>query len=279
VTSIGIMQGRLSPPVNGKIQAFPVAHWREEFPAAKQLGLHCMEWTLDHHNLVENPLMTEAGRREICSLCDAYGIAIPSLTGDCFMQAPFWKEAGGAARKRLVAEFDAIVSVCAASGIGIIVVPLVDQGRLENDEQATSLFATLAERKERLHQAGLRIAFEIDFSPAQLAAWIKTYPPDVFGINYDTGNSASLGYNPKEEIEAYGSWITNVHIKDRLLGGTTVPLGTGHADIPLMLRLLKQTGYSGGFVLQAARGADDVAIARHYKEQLTAWLEEAGFSL
>ena len=52
------LQGRLSPVVDGKIQAFPWAHWRDEFPEAARLSLKLLEWTLDHDRLSENPLMT-----------------------------------------------------------------------------------------------------------------------------------------------------------------------------------------------------------------------------
>ena len=36
---IGIMQGRLLPPTRGRIQAFPVGSWREEFHSAAQIGV------------------------------------------------------------------------------------------------------------------------------------------------------------------------------------------------------------------------------------------------
>ena len=44
------------------------------------------------------------------------------------------------------------------------------------------------------------------------------------------GNSASLGYDAQEEIDLLGNKIINVHIKDRIRSGTTVPLGTGDTD-------------------------------------------------
>lgn len=43
---IGFMQGRLSPVVDGKIQAFPWGHWEDEFRLANGHGLSLMEWTL-----------------------------------------------------------------------------------------------------------------------------------------------------------------------------------------------------------------------------------------
>ena len=44
---IGIMQGRLSKPVNGKIQAFPFNNWENEFKIASEIGYACIEWVID----------------------------------------------------------------------------------------------------------------------------------------------------------------------------------------------------------------------------------------
>ena len=96
---IGFMQGRLSALVDGKIQAFPWDEWREELPRAKALGIGRMEWTIDQDRLRENPLNTESGRGAIARLARGNAIEIASLTGDCFMQAPFWKTTVRRARR------------------------------------------------------------------------------------------------------------------------------------------------------------------------------------
>ena len=44
---IGIMQGRLLPPINGHIQAFPENRWREEFAIARECGLGFIEWIFE----------------------------------------------------------------------------------------------------------------------------------------------------------------------------------------------------------------------------------------
>jgi hexulose-6-phosphate isomerase len=46
------------------------------------------------------------------------------------------------------------------------------------------------------------------------------------------------------------------------LGGTTVPLGTGNANLDLVFKELNEINYSGGITMQAARGDDDVKIAK-----------------
>ena len=53
---IGIMQGRLSKPLNGKIQSFPVNSWENEFYLAKNIGFELIEWVLDE-NVKDNPIL------------------------------------------------------------------------------------------------------------------------------------------------------------------------------------------------------------------------------
>ena len=264
---IGFMQGRLSPQIDGKIQAFPWPYWRDEFPLAQQLGFARLEWTLDHDDLAANPLMTAEGQAEIRALSAAHGVAVSSITGDCFMQAPFWK-ATGAARAGLVEEMASVIRAGAAVGASIVVVPLVDNGAVSTPTEETALAEGLAELTPLLREVGVRIAFECDYPPAQLAAFIASFPVDVFGINFDIGNSASLGWAPTEEIALIASRLINVHVKDRVLGGTTVPLGQGDADLPLVFDLLKQAGYGGFLILQTARAADGdhLGAARAYRD-------------
>ena len=70
----------------------------------------------------------------------------------------------------------------------------------------------------------------MNFKPKKALRFIKKFNKKHFGINYDIGNSSSLGFKPKNEIKTYGNYIKNVHIKDRYFKGTTVRLGKGHAN-------------------------------------------------
>jgi len=269
---IGFMQGRLSPVIDGRIQTFPWPYWQQEFELAHQHGIRLMEWTLDQDRLYENPLLTAAGQMEIKELCRRYKVRIPSLTGDCFMQAPFWK-ADGAERERLQHDFMEVAAACANVGISIMVVPLVDNGRLENPAQEKTLIDFLESQTAFFDARYLQIVFESDFVPAELARFINRLDARWFGVNYDIGNSASLGFNPEEEIAAYGDRIYNVHVKDRVLGGTTVPLGTGNADFEKVFSALGRIGYRGNYILQTARATnnDHAETLCSYRDMTLNW--------
>ena len=130
---IGFIQGRLSPLVDCRIQAFPLNHWRQEFPIARKYGFKIMEWTLDQDRLYENPLMIERGRSEIINLISKHNVSIPSLTGDCFMQAPIWKLKNGD-NVELTNEFLSVLKSCNRLKVKIIVVPCVDSSSIITEQ-------------------------------------------------------------------------------------------------------------------------------------------------
>jgi L-ribulose-5-phosphate 3-epimerase len=274
---VGFMQGRLSPLLDGRIQAFPWSCWQDEFAVAEQHGFRLMEWTLDQERLYENPLLTAMGQVEITQLRQKHNIEIASLTGDCFMQSPFWK-AQGAEHAQLQQDFRAVAQACSAVGISMLVLPLVDNGRLETRAQEDVLVDILQAASAMLNELRVKVVFESDFVPTELARFIDRLDPSLFGVNYDIGNSASLGMNPVEEIRAYGHRILNVHIKDRVLGGTTVPLGTGNADFDSVFAALARVGYAGNYILQTARAGDGEhaqALCR-YRDMAISWIERHG---
>ena len=270
------MQGRLSPMVNNKIQSFPWDYWKQEFQIAYDNGFGIMEWTLDQDRLYDNPIMSDEGRMSIRNLSQEYGVSIPSLTGDCFMQAPFYK-IDGKDRDLLLNDLNSILTACGLIGIKLIVFPLVDNGSLESRDQQRELQDGLETVEPLLKLYGMKIVFESDFSAKRLIDFISYFSPEYYGINYDIGNSAALGFDPKEEISIYGNRILNVHIKDRQLHGTTVPLGSGNADIQRVLKTLNTINYNGNYILQTARAKDEnhLGVLIKYRDQVIKCIEQS----
>jgi L-ribulose-5-phosphate 3-epimerase len=267
---IGIMQGRLSPPVGGRIQAFPAAQWREEFSRAGRLGFSSIEWIWESP-LDSNPLSQAGGRRELRDICAQSGVRVPFVCADYFMESPLVRmSAVGLDRNRgLLA---GLIEDAASLGIRGIEIPCVDASAIRTTAEEDELVFAIAPLLDTALEKGVALGLETSLPPERFRSLLERIGHPAIKANYDSGNSASLGYDPKEEIGAYGQWINNVHIKDRLNGGGTVPLGQGDADIPQLLSLLKAAGYEGEYILQAARGPDDCKAAQGYKEQLEGWL-------
>ena len=223
------MQGRLSPIQGKKIQSFPWKNWKKEFQIGRKLNFRILEWTLDFKKLYSNPLMTNDGQKEIMYLCSKYNFKVLSLTGDCFMQKPFLK-ANFKKKFKLQNDFLNIINQSGKLGIKFIILPLVDNGKIENQKQEMTLISFLKKINPILRTNKIKILFETNFKPKKYLKFIKKFNRKFFGINYDIGNSASYGFNPNEEISLYGKYVDNVHIKDRVYKGKTVPLGLGNAD-------------------------------------------------
>lgn len=253
---LGFMQGRLSSQLDGKIQCFPWPNWQKEFSEANRIKIRTMEWTLDQERLNLNPIMTTKGRTEISKLRKNHHISIPSLTGDCFMQAPFFKTSKDE-KTELLANVKSIIESCSIAGVKILVFPIVDDGSVETLEQEAILTDELLGLSNFLRLKGVQIAFESDFAPQKLGKFIERFPIESFGVNYDTGNSAAAGYSPVEEFTCFGRRVINVHLKDRILNGHTVPFGDGATNFETVFDQLNNCDYRGNFILQGARALDD----------------------
>ena len=101
---------------------------------------------------------------------------------------------------------------------------------------------------------------ETDLPPREFKILIDGFNNNNIKVNYDIGNSASLGYNVEEEFKFYGNYISDVHIKDRVFNGGSVELGSGDADFDALVIELKKIDYSGLIILQAYRDDEGLNI-------------------
>jgi L-ribulose-5-phosphate 3-epimerase len=273
VRAIGIMQGRLLPPVDGRIQAFPAEGWREEFPRARAAGLETIEWIYETYGRDRNPLCTEAGIAEIASLSSIHQVHVRSVCADYFMERPLVRATANELGDRLE-HLEWLLQRCKQAGIERIVMPFVDNSNVRTDAEQDELVDVLMAAARDANEAGVELHLEMALAPAAFAAFLDRVPSPSIRVNYDSGNSSSLGYDPREEFAAYGERIGSVHVKDRVRGGTTVPLGTGDADLPAFFEGLKRLGYNGDVILQVARGTsgDEVEWARANREFVEAAL-------
>tara|TARA_Y100001970_G_scaffold215291_1_gene263341 strand:+ start:674 stop:1510 length:837 start_codon:yes stop_codon:yes gene_type:complete len=248
--NLGFMQGRLSPTKANKIQFFPEKYWKKEFSLANKLGLKNMEWTLDHKNLYKNPIFTEKGIREIRYLSKKYKVKIKTLTGDCFMQKPFWRFSNS---KKYIEDLKKVINACGNLKIKYIIFPLVDNSSIKNKKEENKIISEFKKLNYILSLNKVKILFESNYPPKNLKKFIKKFDLKNFGINYDSGNSASLNYDSDTEFSYYGSYIKNIHVKDRILKGKTIRLGEGNANFKKVFKNIKKINYNKLLILQTAR--------------------------
>jgi L-ribulose-5-phosphate 3-epimerase len=261
---IGIMQGRLVPPEAGRLQCFPREQWRSEFPLAAAAGLDSIEWIYDEFGEDVNPLASDAGILEMKNLSEQHRVGVCSVCADYFMERPLL-QANADERSLAVERLVWLLERCRLAGIQRVVLPFVDQSRIANPGDVSRVVDVLTAVSPEAERTSVELHLETALPPGPFAALLNRVPYACVRVTYDSGNSASLGYRPNEEFASYGRRIGSVHVKDRLTGGGSVPLGEGDADLRTVFDELNRVGYAGDYVLQAARGApsSELTLARH----------------
>ena len=149
-------------------------------------------------------------------------------------------------------------------GISIYVLPFLEGTSLKNYTFNKQL--DILNKIEPLIPNDISVCLETDLNPKNLKQLINSLDTKKFSINYDIGNSAFEGYNYLEEFESYFQFIANIHVKDRVYQGPTVPLGHGDAKIHSVLTEIKKRGYTKNLILQAARQdkIEDTTVVETY---------------
>jgi hexulose-6-phosphate isomerase len=275
---IGIMQGRLVPPEGDTVQSFPRADWEREFGSAADAGLDCIEWIYDAHGADANPIATDPGVDRMRELIAKSGVGVFSICDDYLMDAPLLRVDSKTLDERLDTLFW-LMRRGQLLGVTRMVLPFVDASRIDTHEELDHVVSILMQVLPVAEETGIELHLETSLELAVFAELLGRIEHPLLKANYDSGNSSSLGYAPRDEFAAYGSRIGSVHIKDRVFGGATVPLGTGDADFAGLFDSLAEAGYAGDFILQVARGdpGDEVAWARKNREFVLARLAEHRF--
>ena len=247
---IGIMCGRLSKPINNKIQAFPISTWRNEFAKAEDIGFELIEWVIDIN--LKNPILNDEGIKEIKLYSDKHHISINSVSADYFMSKLLFNVPKNDLEKNLDV-LKKILKQCNKLNIEILEIPLVDSSSLHNTQEKNDFVQNLEPILDIAKDNNVKIALETDLPPESFKELLIQFNHPNIMINYDVGDSTSNGFNVKLELELLKPWIVNVHVKDRKKFGNTVPLGTGDTDFDSFFKNLQKIGYNGNLLIQGAR--------------------------
>ena len=266
---LGVMQGRLLPKYQGRYQAFPINSWQNEFKIAKYCDLDLIEFILDFNDVEDNPLFNNDGINLIKSLKKESGVSVKTICADYFMEAPLHSDDPNVA-KNSFRVLERLISAALKLEVTDIVIPCVDQSSLETKEAKNRFVHQVSKIIPIIEKQNINLSLETDLPPKSFVKLLNELKSDNITVNYDIGNSASLGFNSDEELDAYGERISDIHIKDRILNGGPVILGEGNADFENFFNKLKSFDYKGPFIMQAYRDEEGVEI---FKKQLS-WVKQ-----
>lgn len=270
---IGILQGRLLPRYKNRYQAHPVEYWQAEFYIAKEMGFSQIEFILDFNDLEKNPLMSKDGINQIKTLMSQTGITVKSICADYFMEAPFHSNHQKKSEKIL----KRLIKNVKDLDIVDVVIPCVDQSSLKSKDDIKRFVTSITKILPLAQKYNININFETDLNPKDFKKLLSNFDSKNIKVNYDIGNSASLGYNPQEEFEAYGEYISDLHIKDRVLHGGSIKLGNGNADFKTIFKLLKKYNFNGNIIMQSAKDnhyIDDLKLVREQKKFISKYIKK-----
>ena len=247
--NIGFMQSRLSSSSNNKLQFFPWENWENEFYIGAENNYQIIEWTIDSYDIDKNPFFVDT--KKIMKLKEVTNFCISGVTCDFLMENPYYKKNDNSINS--LEYLKKTIESCYLLGVNFIVFPLVDNGSIKN-ESYDKLYNSLIKLSNLLDKQ-VNIVFELDLDPYQVLKFIKNFDKTKFGINYDTGNSASYGYDFESEMRLYFNYIKNIHIKDRKRNSTSITLGDGDFDFKKFKNFLNINNYNGLYILQTAKVA------------------------
>jgi len=261
------MQGRLLPKYNGRYQAHPVGYWEDEFPIASDLGLKYIEFIFDYNDVELSPLMSDSGIRKITDISSDYNVNVKTVCADYFMAYPLHSKSEEV-HQMSMSMLNKLITQCKKIGITDIIIPCVDQSSLNDETTKNTFINKMKYFANKLDNKNINLSLETDLNPTEFFELINKIDSPNITVNYDLGNSSSLGYDLSEEFDSYGSIITDIHIKDRSFKGNSVFLGKGDVEFPSFFYEINKIDYKGPLIMQVFRDEEGVSI---FNDQLN-WL-------
>ncbi|MBN18043.1 MAG: hypothetical protein CL758_00965 [Chloroflexi bacterium] len=252
MNNIGIMQGRLSPAKGDLIQWYPVDTWESEFYLAKELGLVCIEWVFQKNTANENLISTDSGIKKILDTSYKSNVQILSITADYYMEENLISQSGEINNNNLI-HLEWLLSQAKKLDARYVMTPFVDGSSLKTSNQHESLIMLLKKLIPLLEKSRIELHMETDLHPKLWSSILSQVNHPLIRACYDIGDRASLGYDLDLEFMLLSEFIGSVHVKDRPLNSTTVPLGQGNANFHKIFKLIKKTNFNNPFIIQSAR--------------------------
>lgn len=241
---LGIIQGRLLPPINGHIQEFPFNNWQQEFRLLSELNLTHIEWIITKNSYDKNPLFFDnLNNLSISSFCCDH------LIDEDIHKYSFLEE-----------NLNDVCEYSLKNNINNISIPLLEQSNMESDSRRKEFILSILKIKQKYKN--INFIFETELNPDKTYEIVEKN--SNFYVTYDTGNITSYSNQHEKYIYTLKNKIINVHLKDRTFDAKTVYPLTGDTNFNLIFDLLSKVGYNSIYTLQLARSTSGSEV-QHIK--------------
>ena len=257
-----LVQGRTLPQIRNSIQYFP-SNWKLEFPIINEIGFNGIEWIYDKLSEKTNPVLTNSGRMEIKKEAQTNNVTLENIVLDWFLDEPLFSN-DLEFNKKSVDTFCDLIDSSAKSGFKRIILPLLEKNHISSIPRK-NIFNTIFKKiSHSLDSNNIELNLETSLPPREEKLLLNELNHEKVGICFDMGNSASFGYSSTEVIDTIGDFIRSVHIKDRKLNGTSVPLGHGDVNLNEVFKNLKKISFTGPCSFQVFRDktSDNISLLK-----------------
>ncbi|WP_294906902.1 L-ribulose-5-phosphate 3-epimerase [Tatumella sp. UBA2305] len=239
--------------------------WFKRLQLAKQLGFDFVEMSVDESETrLARLSWSRQQRLQLVNAIAETGVRVPSMCLSAHRRFPLGSEDDAVREKALEIMRKAIGF---AQDVGIRVIQLAGYDvyyQQANDETRRRFREGLKQSIVMASRAQVTLAMEIMDYPLMNSIskalgythylnnpWFQIYP--------DLGNLSAWDNDVQLELEAGKGHIVAVHVKDTRPGEfKNVPFGSGVVDFDRCFRTLKQTGYSGPYLIEMwSETADD----------------------
>jgi L-ribulose-5-phosphate 3-epimerase len=265
MNKIGIMQGRLSPPNDTRLQVFPWSSWQTEFTNARDCQIDLIEWLFEADNYAINPIWNEAGIEAIQQQIKASGTRVMTCCADYFMPHPFFR-VSDQERQESIRTLEQLIHNTARIGVQTILVPVLEISEIRTPTEKDQLLESLREPLKVAEHKGVVLGLETELPATEYLALVQESGSPSLGVYYDTGNNAARGYDITADARILAPRMVGIHVKDRKRGGPSVRLGEGDADFDGFFQVVRESGYANPVILQTAFGPDYMGIARRHQQ-------------
>jgi sugar phosphate isomerase/epimerase len=262
---LGIMQGRLTPPVVGQADDFFVGeHWKDEFEKIKKLEnitlfdsaykkneISFIEWVITKNTFKNNPLFKKSLKSYPIIAVSAYNMLDKS-----FYKPEFLEE-----------NLKPILDAARKNNIKCVNIPLREFSNIQNEEIRKQFIKNIRPYGRKYRD--IMFTFEFECWPNEILEVTKGFKN--FRLTYDTAviNSFKGKQSHKFFLETLHKYIYNVHLHDKLIKGKSVDIGEGEVDFhEIIANLMLVYKYKGNFTLQTNRGEpkkEIITMASHMK--------------